>query len=99
MPNVLLTILDHLDLSPPEAGAKGTFAKRQVDLTIEATAESLNSTARVLERVVAVAGESLAGLQRGQDGAVREQEQGKKDGDPPRTRTLNPEIKSLLLYH
>jgi hypothetical protein len=22
-----------------------------------------------------------------------------EDGDPPRTRTLNPEIKSLLLYH
>jgi hypothetical protein len=52
--------------------AKGTIAKRQPDLTIEAIAESLDSTARVLDRVVAVAGERLADLQRGQDGAVRE---------------------------
>jgi hypothetical protein len=52
--------------------AKGTIAKRQPDLTSEAIAESLDSTARVLERVVAVAGERLADLQRGQDGAVRE---------------------------
>jgi hypothetical protein len=51
---------------------KGTIAKRQPDLTTEAIAESLDSTARVLERVVAVAGERLADLQRGQDGAVRE---------------------------
>jgi hypothetical protein len=39
---------------------------------IEATAQSLDSTARVLERAVAVAGERLADFQRGQDGAVRE---------------------------
>lgn len=52
--------------------AKGTIAKGQPGLTIEATAESLDSTARALERVVAVAGERLADLQRGQDGAVRE---------------------------
>jgi hypothetical protein len=52
--------------------ARGTIAKTQADLTIEATAESLDSTARVLERVVAVAGERLADFQRGQDGAVRE---------------------------
>jgi hypothetical protein len=52
--------------------AKGTIAKRPPDLPIEAIAESLDSTARVLERVVAVAGERLADLQRGQDGAVRE---------------------------
>ena len=52
--------------------AKGTIANRQPDLTIEAIAETLDSTARVLERVVAVAGEGLTDLQRGQDGAVRE---------------------------
>jgi Na+(H+)/acetate symporter ActP len=52
--------------------ARGTLAKTQPNLTIEATAESLDSTARVLERVVAVAGERLADFQRGQDGAVRE---------------------------
>jgi hypothetical protein len=52
--------------------ARGTIAKTQPILTVEATAESLESTARVLERVVAVAGERLADFQRGQDGAVRE---------------------------
>jgi type VI protein secretion system component VasF len=39
---------------------------------IEASAQSLDSTARVLERVVAVAGERLADFRRGQDRAVRE---------------------------
>lgn len=38
----------------------------------EATAQSLDSTARVLERVVTMAGERLADFQRGQDRAVRE---------------------------
>ena len=52
--------------------AKGTIAKTRPNLTIEATAESLDSTARVLERVVAVAGERLADFQRGQDRAVSE---------------------------
>ena len=44
----------------------------QTTPNIEATAQSLDSTARVLERAVAVAGERLADFQRGQDGAVRE---------------------------
>ena len=52
--------------------ARGTIAKTQPNLTVEATAESLDSTARVLERVVAMAGERLADFQRGQDGAARE---------------------------
>jgi len=52
--------------------AKGTIAKARPNLTIEATAESLDSTARVLERVVSVAGERLVDFQRGHDGAVRE---------------------------
>jgi hypothetical protein len=39
---------------------------------IEATAQSLDSTARVLERAVAVASERLADFQRGQDCAVSE---------------------------
>src|SRR6267378_5318986 len=39
---------------------------------IEAMAQSLDSTARVLERVVTMAGERLTDFQRGQDGAVRE---------------------------
>jgi hypothetical protein len=39
---------------------------------IEASAQSLDSTARALERVVAVAGERLADFQRGQEGAVSE---------------------------
>jgi hypothetical protein len=52
--------------------AKGTIAKTRPNLTIEATAESLDSTARVLERVVTMAGERLVAFQRGQDGAVRE---------------------------
>src|SRR3989442_14561985 len=44
----------------------------QTTPNIEATAQSLDSTARVLERAVALAGERLADFQRGQDGAVRE---------------------------
>ena len=44
----------------------------QATPNIEATAQSLDSTARVLERAVAVAGERLADFQRGQDRAVRE---------------------------
>src|SRR5436309_8694446 len=44
----------------------------QTTPNIEATAQSLDSTARVLERAVAVAGERLADFQRGQDGAVSE---------------------------
>jgi len=44
----------------------------QTTPNIEATAQSLDSTARVLERAVAVAGERLAEFQRGQDRAVRE---------------------------
>jgi hypothetical protein len=44
----------------------------QTTPNIEATAQSLDSTTRVLERVVAVAGERLADFQRGQDRAVRE---------------------------
>jgi hypothetical protein len=44
----------------------------QTTPNIEATAQSLDSTARVLERVVAVAGERLADFRRGQDGAVSE---------------------------
>jgi hypothetical protein len=39
---------------------------------IEATAQSLDSTARALEREVAVAGERLTDCRRGQDGAVSE---------------------------
>jgi hypothetical protein len=39
---------------------------------IEASAQSLDSTARGLERVVAVAGKRLADFQRGQEGAVSE---------------------------
>ena len=38
----------------------------QTTPNIEAPAQSLDSTARVLERVVAVAGERLADVQRGQ---------------------------------
>jgi hypothetical protein len=52
--------------------AKGTIAKTRPNLTIEATAESLDSTARVLERVVTMAGERLGDFRRGQDGAVGE---------------------------
>src|SRR5438128_8877879 len=52
--------------------AKGTIAKTQPNLAIEATAESLDSTVRVLERVVATASERLADFQRGHHGAVRE---------------------------
>lgn len=52
--------------------AKRTVAKRQPELTLEAIAESLDSTARVVESVVAAAGERVADLQRGQDGAIRE---------------------------
>jgi hypothetical protein len=52
--------------------ARGTIAKTEPSLTVEAIAESLDSTARVLERVVAMAGERLADFQRGQDGAARE---------------------------
>src|ERR687897_2691749 len=52
--------------------AKITIAKTQTSPNIEATAESLESTARVMEAVVAVAGERLADFQRGQDRAVRE---------------------------
>jgi len=52
--------------------AKGTIAKTQSNPNIDATAQSLDSTARVLERVVTMAGERLADFQRGQDGAVRE---------------------------
>jgi hypothetical protein len=44
----------------------------QTTPNIEATAQSLDSTARVLERAVTIAGERLADLQRGQDRAVRE---------------------------
>jgi hypothetical protein len=52
--------------------AKGTIAKAQPHLTIEATAESLDSTVQALERVVATASQRLTDFQRGQDGAVRE---------------------------
>jgi hypothetical protein len=44
----------------------------QTTPNIEATTQSLDSTARVLERVVTMAGERHADFQRGQDGAVRE---------------------------
>ena len=44
----------------------------QTTPNIEASAQSLDSTARALERVVAVAGERLADFQRGRDGAVSE---------------------------
>jgi hypothetical protein len=44
----------------------------QATPNIEATAQSLDSTARVLERAVTAAGERLADFQRGQDRAVRE---------------------------
>src|SRR5437867_534064 len=44
----------------------------QTTPNIEATAQSLDSSARALERVVAVAGERLTDFQRGQDGAVSE---------------------------
>jgi hypothetical protein len=39
---------------------------------VEATAQRLDSAARVLEHVVVIASERLADLQRGQDGAIRE---------------------------
>jgi hypothetical protein len=52
--------------------ARGTIAKTQPSLTIEAIAESLDSTSRILERVVNLAGERLADFQRGQEGTVRE---------------------------
>jgi hypothetical protein len=52
--------------------AKGTIAKTQTNPNIEATAESLESTARALEGVVAVAGETLADFQRSQDRAASE---------------------------
>jgi Na+(H+)/acetate symporter ActP len=52
--------------------AKGTIAKTQTGPNIEATAESLESTARVIEAVVTVAREMLADFQRGQDRAVSE---------------------------
>ena len=44
----------------------------QTTPSIEASAQSLDSTARALERVVAVAGERLADFQRGQERAVSE---------------------------
>lgn len=44
----------------------------QTTPNIEATAQSLDSTARLMEGVVAVAAERLADFQRGQDRAVRE---------------------------
>ena len=47
--------------------AKGTIAKTRPNLTIEATAESLDSTARALEGVIVQAGERLADFQRAQD--------------------------------
>ena len=50
--------------------AKGTIAKTQTGPNIEATAESVESTARVIEAVVTVAREMLADFQRGQDRAV-----------------------------
>jgi hypothetical protein len=49
--------------------AKVTIAKTQTSPNIEATAESLESTARVMETLVALAGEKLADFQRGQDRA------------------------------
>jgi len=52
--------------------AKGTIAKTQTNSNIDATAQSLDSTARVLERAIAVASERLADFQRGQDRAVSE---------------------------
>jgi hypothetical protein len=52
--------------------AKGTVAKTQMSPNIEATAESVESTPRVIEAVVAVAREMLADFQRGQDRAVSE---------------------------
>jgi len=50
--------------------AKGTIAKTQTSPNIEATAESVESTGRVIEAVVAVAREMLTDFQRGQDRAV-----------------------------
>ena len=44
----------------------------QTTPNIEAAAQSLDSTARVLERVVTIASERLAQFQRGQDGGVSE---------------------------
>jgi hypothetical protein len=44
----------------------------QTTPNIEASAQSLDSTARAVERVIAVAGERLADFQRGQEGAVSE---------------------------
>ena len=44
----------------------------QTTPNIEATTQRLDSTARALERVVAVAGERLTDFQRGRDGAVSE---------------------------
>jgi hypothetical protein len=52
--------------------AKGTIAKTQTSSNIEATADGVESTARVIEAVVAVARETLADFQRGQDRAVGE---------------------------
>jgi len=44
----------------------------QTSPNIEATAQSLDSTARVLERAVTMAAERLADFQRGHEGSVRE---------------------------
>ena len=44
----------------------------QTTPNIEATTQRMDSTARALERVVAVAGERLTDFQRGRDGAVSE---------------------------
>jgi hypothetical protein len=44
----------------------------QTSPNIEATAQRLDSTARVLERAVTMAGERLADFQRGHEGSVRE---------------------------
>jgi hypothetical protein len=52
--------------------AKGTIAKTQTFPSIEAIAESLDSTARVLERVVGLVSERSGDFQRAQDRAVRE---------------------------
>jgi hypothetical protein len=68
---------DSLPVSGELGSRAASVARRAVadHANIEATAQSLDSTARVLERVVAVAGERLADFQRGQDRAVSEASQ------------------------
>jgi hypothetical protein len=57
----------------PEHGLRALRqAPSEATRNLEATAQSLDSAARVLEHVAVIASQRLADFQRGQDGAIRE---------------------------